>query len=75
MNTRLNEAKDRALEPMSGILHQLVDLAHKIEEPDQQNGTEIIEKNSPVIRVDLDRHKILIESRESITTALILQQK
>lgn len=58
---------------MSGIIHQLADLASKIEEHNSTGHDE--GDKAPVIRVDLERYKIMIRSRESITTALISPQK
>lgn len=58
---------------MSGIIRQIVHLAAKIEEPTKQSNSNVKSKSSaPVIRVELDRRKILIQSREAVTTALIL---
>lgn len=68
-------AKGQARQSMSGIIHQLADLAAKIEEPIQQNGSSTKKQDAPVIRVDLERYKILIHSHESITTALVTPQK
>lgn len=58
--------KGQVNQNMSGIIHQLTDLASKIEEPT---------KESPVIKVELDSYKILIHSHDSVTTALISPQK
>lgn len=66
-------AKGQAQQSMSGIIHQLATLASKIEEP-SQNGNVTASTNPPVIRVDLERHKLLIQSRDSITTAFISPQ-
>lgn len=70
-------AKGQARQSMSGIINQLANLANKIEDPrktsNTNNNTE--EKESPVIRVDLQRYKMLIQSKDSITTALISNHK
>lgn len=62
---------------MSGVIYQLAELANK-KDPWQQRNPESStpdKKIPPVIKVDLDRYKMLIQSRESITTALISLQK
>lgn len=58
-------AKGQASQTMSGIIKQFADLATKIEDTNEP----------PVIRVDMEQRKIVIQSRDSITTALISPQK
>lgn len=65
-------ARGQASQSMSGIINQLAELASKIEESSKPNGET---KDSPVIRVDLEGYKMLIQSRDSITTALISHHK
>lgn len=60
--------KGQACESMSGIIHQLAQLASKIDEPNSRG-------EPPVIRVDLECYKILIQSREKFTTALFSPQR
>lgn len=60
--------KGQANEAMSGIVHQLAQLASKIDEPKNQ-------KDVPVIRVDLESYRILIQTREKFTTALFSSQR
>ena len=59
---------------MSGIIHHLTNLARKIDDHNQHSNN-AAKNESPVLRVDLDRRKILIQSREDITTALFSAQK
>lgn len=73
-------AEGQASQSMSGIVHQLAELASKIEEPTRLMGSSsksrATHKNeSPVVRVDFEHYKMLIQSKESITTALISPQK
>uniref|UniRef100_A0A6G1S4T3 Late endosomal/lysosomal adaptor and MAPK and MTOR activator 5 n=1 Tax=Aceria tosichella TaxID=561515 RepID=A0A6G1S4T3_9ACAR len=63
-----------ASESISGIIHQLANLAYKIEDHSQHDGSSN-KKDPPVVRIDLERRKILIQSREGITTALFSHQK
>lgn len=65
-----HQAKGQVNQSISGVVHQLAELANKIEDHSQSE-----ERPSPVIRVDLERHKMIIHSRDSITTALISPQK
>lgn len=59
---------------MSGVINQIATLASKIEEPDRRSeNKDAVE--SPVIRVDLEKSRMLIKSQDSITTALIFPQK
>jgi len=67
-------AQGQASESMSGIIRQISDLADKMEEPGRKT-TSGGSKSPPVIRVDLERQKILIKSCEDITTALFLLHK
>lgn len=60
--------KGQANEAMSGIVHQLAQLASKIDEPKSQ-------KDVPVIRVDLESYRILIQNRDKFTTALFSSQR
>lgn len=75
-------AKGQARHAMSGIINQLAELANKIEEPKKSNSMGLSSKNNepekkqnPVIRVELQRYKMLIQSKDSITTALISNHK
>lgn len=62
------DAKGQANQAMSGVIHQIAKLAAKIEKPDDKAPS----GGGPVIRVDLERYKMLIQSQESVTTCLIL---
>lgn len=70
---KLPKAKGKVDQSMSGIIHQLAVLANKIEEPDRPE--EPTSKSPPVIRVDTEKYKMIIQSRELVTTALISNQK
>lgn len=61
-------AKGQASQAMSGVIHQIAKLASKIEKPDEK----ALSGSGPVIRVDLERYKMLIQSQDSITTCLML---
>lgn len=61
-------AKGQANQAMSGVIHQIAKLASKLEKPDDKAPS----GSGPVIRVDLEHYKILIQSQETVTTGLIL---
>lgn len=60
---------------MSGVIHQIAALANCIEEPARTANGQSNSKENPVIRVDLERTRMLIRSVDDITTALISPQK
>lgn len=66
-------AKGQVNQNLSGPIHQLAKLASRIEEISRPNKSDKTEP--PVIRVDMQKFKFTMQSRDSITTAIISQQK
>jgi len=73
LNDKSNAARGQCSQSMSGIIHQIAHLANKIEAPSSSNDQS--RRESPVIRIDLENYKLLIQSRDSITTAIASPHK